>query len=500
MQQTGGFPSYIQSNSSGDSYNYSGLPPEIALEEQAINRKQQIANALIQRGLQPLQGQMVGGWYVPASPIQGLAQLAQAGIGADATNRNDKARAELTGKSSNMLAEAMKKYKDAIADKTTTTETQLEGPGQPIRTASPGDGFSPAELSQPTALYGTTGEALNKLDESRPSAFFKEGPRPTATSTTVTPRTPEEKRQALIEHLAISTHPQAQKIGQLMLGEMDRTEAREDTQKFQSQQNDLNRENRLSAAKEQMGLALTMATLAGVGKADLERMKEENARNLERMKLEGDRKHDETLKTIAGGHDEARQGAKVPPGYRATPDGNLEAIPGGPADTKLQGALNQDTQTLQSSISDLDRLAQSSNMLKNHAGLKGITGLRGAIPNIPGSSAADAQAQMNTLKSQIAFSVLQTMRNNSKTGGALGSVSDAEGKRLEANLAALENAQSFEQMQKSLDAIIQFTDEAKGRMSSAYNMKHKGAEPTRESSPAPSKGIRKYNPATGKIE
>lgn len=171
---------------------------------------------------------------------------------------------------------------------------------------------------------------------------------------------------------------------------------------------------------------------------------------------------------------ETLQQGKVPQGYRQTEDGNLQAISGGPADLKMQGALNQDTQSLNSGVSAMDRLAAAANELKSAPGLGGVTGLRGAIPNIPGSQAANAEALLNTLKSQVAFGVLQDMRNNSKTGGALGNVSDAEGKRLEANLAALEKAQSYEQMTASLQKIIDYTGGAKDRLREAYNLKHNG--------------------------
>lgn len=143
-----------------------------------------------------------------------------------------------------------------------------------------------------------------------------------------------------------------------------------------------------------------------------------------------------------------------------------------PNDNKIQGQFNQDTAALNGSINSFDRLATVANQLLNHPGLKGTTGLRGMIPNIPGSDAADAQAQMETLKSQVGFGVLQDMRNNSKTGGALGNVSDAEGKRLETNLAALSKAQSYEQMQDSLREIIKYADDAKDRVRGAYNMKY----------------------------
>jgi len=165
---------------------------------------------------------------------------------------------------------------------------------------------------------------------------------------------------------------------------------------------------------------------------------------------------------------------KVPLGYRATADGALEPIPGGPADQKIQGALNQDTLGLQGATANFDRLATAANALKNMEGLKGITGLRGAVPNIPGSAAADAQAALNTLKSQVAFGVLQEMRNQSKTGGALGAVSEKELMLLQNNLNALDNAQSYDALKTNLENIVNYTEQAKDRMRGAYNMKHQG--------------------------
>lgn len=168
---------------------------------------------------------------------------------------------------------------------------------------------------------------------------------------------------------------------------------------------------------------------------------------------------------------------KPPPGYRQTPDGNLEAIPGGPADLKQQGALNADTASMEGATASLDRLATSANELLNHPGLAGITGLRGALPNIPGSQAANAQALLDTLKSKVGFGVLQEMRNQSKTGGALGQVTERELAFLQNNLETLANSQDIDQMQKSLKGILQYVEDAKGRIRNAYNMKHKGQAP-----------------------
>ncbi len=174
-------------------------------------------------------------------------------------------------------------------------------------------------------------------------------------------------------------------------------------------------------------------------------------------------------------------GGKPPPGYRWSPDGSLAAIPGGPADQKIQGAYNQDTASRIAASSAMDRLANEAKVLMQHPGLAGITGVSGSFPNMPGSNAANAAAKFDTLKSQIAFSTLQAMRDASKTGGALGAVSEKELVMLQNNLAALDKAQSYEEMKKSLDSIIKFTDESKGRIDQAYNMKHGGRQPAASS-------------------
>jgi len=172
--------------------------------------------------------------------------------------------------------------------------------------------------------------------------------------------------------------------------------------------------------------------------------------------------------------------AAVPAGYRATQDGNLEAIPGGPADTKIQGALNQDTAVLQGSQSGLDRLQLAAERLKKHPGLEKTTGVMSVVPGIgglatiPGTDAANFKAQLETLKSQTGLAVLQELRNNSKTGGALGQVSDFENRMLQANLDTLDRAQSATQFKEALDNITKYTEGAKDRLRNAYNLKHSG--------------------------
>lgn len=62
----------------------------------------------------------------------------------------------------------------------------------------------------------------------------------------------------------------------------------------------------------------------------------------------------------------------------------------------------------------------------------GTSGLGGAIMRgIPGSDAVDFEAALNTVRANLAFDELRAMREASKTGGALGAVSERELKLLE---------------------------------------------------------------------
>lgn len=72
---------------------------------------------------------------------------------------------------------------------------------------------------------------------------------------------------------------------------------------------------------------------------------------------------------------------------------------------------------------------------------------------LPGSDAADFAADLDYLVSNVAFNALQAMRDASKTGGALGQVSERELALLGATLGALKTKQSPENFKKNLNII-----------------------------------------------
>lgn len=80
-------------------------------------------------------------------------------------------------------------------------------------------------------------------------------------------------------------------------------------------------------------------------------------------------------------------------------------------------------------------------------------GLGSLMANIPGTGARDFSAQLNTLKGNIAFNELAQMREASKTGGALGAVSERELALLESTLGALDAGQSPDQLREQLAQV-----------------------------------------------
>lgn len=103
------------------------------------------------------------------------------------------------------------------------------------------------------------------------------------------------------------------------------------------------------------------------------------------------------------------------------------------------------------------RNLQSANELRITAlNNPGIFGKTAALP-LPDWMRSEAfrnfSSELNTLKANIAFGELTAMREASKTGGALGQVSDKEGQLLQDSLGALSMTQSPQNFVKQLEKI-----------------------------------------------
>ncbi|EPP0955023.1 phage DNA ejection protein [Cronobacter dublinensis] len=118
-------------------------------------------------------------------------------------------------------------------------------------------------------------------------------------------------------------------------------------------------------------------------------------------------------------------------------------------------ANNQQLQQKQQALNDgykdgINTLTTSMftlNDIVSSPALKSITGIRGAIPNVPGSQAADTQARLDTFKSQAYLTAVQAMRG-------MGALSDAEGKKLDQAVGSLQNSQSEESFRRNAGVIL----------------------------------------------
>jgi len=129
------------------------------------------------------------------------------------------------------------------------------------------------------------------------------------------------------------------------------------------------------------------------------------------------------------------------------------------------------------SLTELDRFTVQAQRLRDHPGLSKATGFGGeSLSGVPGTDAADAAALMETLKAKAFISALSAMRASSKTGGAVGNVSDAEGGRFENAFVALTQAQSYGQFIQELDRLIALNEETKLLLTSAYTDEYAGIE------------------------
>lgn len=115
--------------------------------------------------------------------------------------------------------------------------------------------------------------------------------------------------------------------------------------------------------------------------------------------------------------------------------------------TMAQSALKGFEQQVQTVTGTIDKALKTINKPFSAA-----TGYGQAFSFLPNTDSRELNNYLNTIKANVGFDKLQQMRDNSKTGGALGQVSELENKLLQAVNGALDPLQS-EQLVENLNAI-----------------------------------------------
>lgn len=136
---------------------------------------------------------------------------------------------------------------------------------------------------------------------------------------------------------------------------------------------------------------------------------------------------------------------------------------------KREAALPQATAAIKGFENKSDSFVTDLMKLRDHPGLNQITGIAaGRLPAVTADGRA-AQALYDKVVAKGGFQALQDMRDASKTGGALGNVSNQEGKQLTASFAAIQRTQDAKDVRAAIDDAVANIQGAKTRMREAYD-------------------------------
>jgi hypothetical protein len=169
---------------------------------------------------------------------------------------------------------------------------------------------------------------------------------------------------------------------------------------------------------------------------------------------------------------------KAPAGYRYTPTGDLEPIPGGPAAAglnpkdiqKREATFPQATASVKSFETKSEQFIKELEKLRDDPGLNQITGpIYGRTPSVS-REGSRAQSLYDKIFAKGGFQALQDMREASKTGGALGNVSNEEGRRLEKSIVGgLDRTQNIKDVQQGINDLIEEIRVSQARVREAYD-------------------------------
>jgi hypothetical protein len=136
---------------------------------------------------------------------------------------------------------------------------------------------------------------------------------------------------------------------------------------------------------------------------------------------------------------------------------------------KREMAYPQATAAIQGFEAKSEGFIKDLEKLRDSPGLDEITGFAaGRLPGLT-DEGRKAQALYDKVVAKGGFQALQDMRDASKTGGALGSVTEREGKQLIASFAAIDRRQNAKDVRDAIDTSISDIQGAGTRMREAYD-------------------------------
>ena len=127
-----------------------------------------------------------------------------------------------------------------------------------------------------------------------------------------------------------------------------------------------------------------------------------------------------------------------------------------------QGQAEKEGAYSQSALDAFDRAIDTAKRLGSHKGLSSAVGMKGITGGllggwvVPGTNAADFNAELDAMKAQVFLPMVQSMKG-------MGALSNAEGEKLTAAIGALSTKQSESQFRASLNRIVKDLQTYKAR-------------------------------------
>ena len=389
---------YSQGGQEAGQFGYHGLPPEEALAQRALARKQQIANIMMMKGQEQAgqnHGQMVGRFYVPGSWAQNTAGLGQMLAGLYGSHIFDQQSEDVQKQQGDMRANALQDY----IQKTTAQQIPEHAlpQGSPDVPASPGNlsdvlGDAHPAMGTPQMRQVPTGMA-NRLFPSAPAAEAPVDYQPPTEGQAAVPATEGPVNPAMTiqpnpavarvaqAQLATSTDPY---LRQYAMAEAQRqAQAAEHgmNREFLTAQNADNRQNRLDVAQQGFGKDMVLATMMGASKEQIEKLQSIHAQQLEQVKQGGANQRDNVQSLVV-------EDKQSPTGwsYADARTGKI-VMPGAPLPASTVKANAQGQKALPSAVgSKFMENSQNLRMAERAQGLMGgqtVEGVKGD-PNATG--------------------------------------------------------------------------------------------------------------------
>lgn len=140
------------------------------------------------------------------------------------------------------------------------------------------------------------------------------------------------------------------------------------------------------------------------------------------------------------------------------------------AKEKVRTASIDDYKRVETISDGYQRMADAAKRLKDSKNLSDATGFNSLIWTRPGSDAANIEAEIESLKSQVGMQTLSAMKDLSANGASgLGNASNLEYKGLQSSLSSLDIKQSPKQFEKSLERIMEHAEKGRARLNSTFS-------------------------------